>query len=86
MLREIQATTMQGPSINQLFVNNWNLYNKLAIHSSFLTTIEQRSLFAQQIKYRSDKICNALATTENDSMVGKKSTNILDRGGIQRPF
>ena len=27
MLREIQATTrhkLQGPSINQLFVNNWN--------------------------------------------------------------
>ena len=48
--------------------------------------IEQMSLFAQQIKYTYDKICNALATTENDSMIGKKSTNILDRGGIQRPF
>ena len=48
--------------------------------------IKQRSLFVQQIKYGSDKICNALATTENDSTVGKKSTNILDRGGIQRIF
>ena len=59
---------------------------QLAIHSSFSTMIEKRSLFAQQIKYGSDKICNALATTENDSTVEKKSTNNLDRGGIQRPF
>ena len=44
--------------------------------------MKRRSLFAQQIKYGSDKICNALATTEHDSMVGKMSTNILDRGGI----
>ena len=35
--------------------------------------IEQRSLVAQQIKYGSDKICNALATTENDSTVGKRA-------------
>ena len=40
----------------------------------------------QQIKYGSDKICNALGATENDSMVGKESTNILDTGAIQRPF
>ena len=48
--------------------------------------IKRRSLFTQQIKYRSEKICNALGTTENDSMVGKESTNILDIGAIQRPF
>ena len=35
--------------------------------------IKQRSLFAQQIKYRSDKIYNALETTENDSTVGKRA-------------
>ena len=40
----------------------------------------------QQIKYGSDKICNAMATTENDTTVGKNSTNILDTGAIQRPF
>ena len=71
-----QATTghkLQGASINQLFVNNWNYTTKLAIHSSFSTTIKQKSLFTQQIKYGSDKICNALGTTENDSTVGKES-------------
>ena len=35
--------------------------------------IKQRSSFAQQIKYRADKICNALVTTENDAMVEKKA-------------
>ena len=40
----------------------------------------------QQIKYGSDKICNAVATTENDTTVGKNSTIILDKGAIQRPF
>ena len=40
----------------------------------------------QQIKYGSDKICNAVATTENDTMVGKNSTNILDKGAVRRPF
>ena len=35
--------------------------------------IKRRSLFAQQIKYGSDKICNALGTIENDSMVGKRA-------------
>ena len=48
--------------------------------------IKRRSLFTQQIKYGSDKICNAVATTENDATVGKNSTNILDTGAIQRPF
>ena len=40
----------------------------------------------QQIKYGSDKICNAVGTTENDSTLGKDSTNILDTGAIRRPF
>ena len=48
--------------------------------------IKQMFLFMQQIKYVSDKICNALGTTENDSMVGKESTNILDTGAIRKPF
>ena len=48
--------------------------------------IKQRSLFMQQIKYGSDEICNAMGTTENDSTLGKESTNILDTGAIQRPF
>ena len=48
--------------------------------------IKRRSLFTQQIKYRSDEICHAVATTENDTTVEKNSTNILDKGGIRRPF
>ena len=48
--------------------------------------IKRRSLFMQQIKYGSDEICHAVATTENDTTVGKNSTNILDKGAIRRPF
>ena len=83
-----QATTghkLQGASINQLFVNNWN-YTTNWPRSSFSTTIKRRTLFMQQIKYASDKIWNAVATTKNDTTVGKNSINILDKGAIQRPF
>ena len=83
-----QATTghkLQGASINQLFVNNWN-YTTNWPYVVLSRLRSSKGFFTQQIKYGSDKICNAVGTTENDSTLGNNSTNILDTGAIQRSF
>ena len=48
--------------------------------------IKQRSLFAQQIKFGSDKIYNALGTTENDSTVEKNAPTFWTEEQYEDPF